>query len=104
MVHVTQQAKEALVLTRRRASIADPTVGLRLAFGHDGSLGLVQDRAKAGDHVVKHDDATVLLVDPEISALTVTGRVIDYLPGSDGRMQFVLRRITDAERRSFWAA
>ena len=104
MVHVTQQAKEALLITKRRAGIDDPEVGLRLMFGHDRSLGLIQDRRKAGDEVVKHHDATVLLVDPEISALAVTGRVIDCRRSSDGRMQFVLRRSTDAERRSSSAA
>ena len=100
MVYVTDDAKQGLLDAMRAAHVDDPDVGLRLMFGPDGALSLVPDRPKAGDEVIKHGDATVLLVDPETSALAVTGRSIDCRRGEDGKARFFLRHSRPEERRS----
>lgn len=92
MVHVTQHAKEALLAVKRRAQIESPEIGLRLAVGRKGLLGLIPDRPKAGDQVVKHEEATVLLIDPQVSALVVSGRMIDGRRTEGGRTEIVLKR------------
>lgn len=92
MIHVTERAKEALLDKKLSKNIVDPDVGLRLASGPGGRLGLVAGRKKAGDEVVRHRDSTVLLVDPEISALVLTGRTIDCRRCGAGRVELVLTR------------
>lgn len=92
MIHVTERAKELLLNKKLSANLDHHDVGLRLAVRPNGHLGLVADREKAGDQVVRHKDSTVLLVDPEISAFTVTGRMVDCRRAPDGRMELVLRR------------
>jgi hypothetical protein len=92
MVHVTERAKEALLEKKAAANLDRPEIGLRLAERPDGQLGLVADRAKAGDQVVRHKDSTVLLVDPQISELVVTGRTVDCRRTRDGRVELILRR------------
>jgi hypothetical protein len=77
MVNVTERAKQVLLARKRSANINDREVGLRLARGHGGNLGLFADRMKAGDQVVKHQDSTVLLVDAELSELLLAGRTVD---------------------------
>jgi hypothetical protein len=77
VVHITDRAKEALLRKKLLANIVDRDVGLRLAAGPGGQLGLVPDRAKAGDEVVTHKDSTIFLVDPQMSALVIAGRTID---------------------------
>jgi hypothetical protein len=91
MIHVTQHARDALLNKKRLANIADPDVGLRLASSPDGKLGLVADRQKAGDEVVRHKDSTVLLVDPGMSALVLRGRTVDCRQSDDGQEEIVLR-------------
>lgn len=101
MVHVTERAKEALLQKKVAANLDRPDIGLRLAARPGGQLGLVADRAKAGDHVVRHKDSTVLLVDPQISELVITGRAIDCRRTHDGRVELVLRRLPiDGPRRA----
>lgn len=92
MVHVTERAKEALLRKKLSANLDDPDVGLRLAAGPGGQLGLVADRVKAGDQVVTHKDSMVLLVDPQMSALVVAGRSVDCRRTADGKVELVLRR------------
>lgn len=92
MIRVTARAKEALLSRKLSANIADPDVGLRLTSGPGGKVGLVADREKAGDEVVRHKDSTVLLVGPEMSALVLTGRTVDCRWTDDGRIELVLRR------------
>lgn len=91
MIHVTERAKDALLSKKLSANIADPDVGLRLASNTEGQLALLADREKAGDEVVRHKDSTVLLVDPEISSLILTGRTVDCRRTDDGRLELVLR-------------
>jgi hypothetical protein len=100
MVHVTERAKEALLQKKMAANLDRPDIGLRLALRPDGQLGLLADRAKAGDQVVRHKDSTVLLVDPHISELVITGRTIDCQRTHDGRVELILRRfrIDDGQR------
>lgn len=98
MIHVTERAKDALLNKKLSANIADPDVGLRLASDTEGKLALLADRVKAGDEVVRHKDSTVLLVDPEISALILTGRMVDCRRADDGRLELVLRNARLGER------
>ena len=83
MVSVTERAKQALVVRKRSANINDPDVGLRLARRSGGKVALFPDRMKAGDQVVKHQDATVLLVDAELSELVLAGRTVDCRQSGD---------------------
>jgi hypothetical protein len=92
MIHVTERAKELLLDKKLSANLQQREIGLRLAVRPDGHLGLVADREKAGDQVVKHKDSTVLLVDPEMSAFAVTGRTVDCRRAPNGRMELILRR------------
>lgn len=93
MVQVTERAKEALLQKKLSANIHDPEVGLRLLAHPSGMLGLVADRVKAGDHVVRHKDSTVLLVDPEMSDLVLASGTVDCREIDDGgRIELVLRR------------
>jgi hypothetical protein len=100
MIDVTEQAKAALLAIKGAADVDRPKIGLRLTFGPDGALGLVPDAAKAGDEVVTHGAATVLLVDPEISAGIITGRIIDCRPAPGGQVEFFLRRRRIGEQLS----
>ena len=77
MISVTERAKQYLLEKKRSANIDDPHVALRLARRADGKLGLVADRMKAGDQVVRHQDSTVLLVDAELSELVLAGLTVD---------------------------
>lgn len=93
MVHVTDRAKDALLQKKLEANIHDPEIGLRLAAHPSGTLGLVVDRAKAGDQVVRHRNSTVLLVDPQISDLVVASRMVDCRETDGGRgAELVLTR------------
>lgn len=98
-VKVTERAKEALREKKRAANIESPEVGLRLASGPGGMLGLVADRPKAGDTVVKDGDSTVLLVDPEVSALVLAGRIVDCRMTGDGKVELVITRTGIGEAR-----
>ena len=100
MVYITEHAKAALLAAKRAARADHAEDGLRLTFGRDGTLGLVLDREKAGDAVVKHEDAVVLLIDPEMSALIVAGRVMDCRQTGSGRVEFFLRRRRAGEQPS----
>lgn len=91
MVIVTERAKEALLRKKVSAKIEDSEVGLRLATAAGGQLVLVADKAKAGDEVVTYKDSTVLLVDREMSALVLGGRIVDCKKTDDGRLEFVVR-------------
>jgi hypothetical protein len=83
VVHVTERAKETLLERKRSANVNDPAMGLRLVRGVGGKLALFADRMKAGDQVVKHKDATVLLVDAELSELVLAGRTVDCTQSGD---------------------
>jgi hypothetical protein len=100
MVHVTEDAKQALFDAMRAAGVDAPEVGLRLSLGPQGGLSLVPDRPKAGDDVVRHGEHTVLLVDPQTAALAVSGRSIDCRRDDEGEVRFFLRRTRPEERRS----
>jgi hypothetical protein len=80
MVSVTERAKQLLLGRKLSANINDPEMGLRLARGPAGKLALFADRVKAGDQVVRHQDATVLLVDVELSEFILAGGTVDCAP------------------------
>ena len=89
MVHVTERAKKVLLEIRRSANIDDPDTSLRLARSSGRRLALVADRMKAGDQIVKNKDATVLLVDAELSELILAGLTVDSAQ-TGGRADLVL--------------
>jgi hypothetical protein len=91
MVNVTERAKEELLRKKVSANIGDSEIGLRLATAAGGQLVLVADRAKASDEVVTYKDSTVLLVDREVSARVLGGRVVDCKKTEDGRQELVVR-------------
>lgn len=91
MVGVTDRAKEALLRRRRLANLRSPEVGLRLACVATGEIVLVPDRVKAGDQIVRHEDATVLLVDEELSDGLLAGRTVDCKDTSGGDSALVVR-------------
>ena len=87
MLHVTDRAKD--VLFERKTRLPQADMALRLASS-GGRLGLVADRVKAGDQVITHADAPVLLVDPQMSEIVLAGKTVDCREAPDGSMQFVL--------------
>jgi hypothetical protein len=89
MIAVTGRAKKALLAKRLDAGVVDVDVGLRLTSATDGTLLLVVDRARAGDHVVVYEDAIVLLVDGATAAVVSPGRMLDCRR-SDGSVEIVL--------------
>lgn len=95
MVHVTERAKDLLLERKRSANIHDPGAALRLARNPGGKLGLIADRMKAGDQVVKHQDSIVLLVDAELSELVLAGRTVDCRE-AEGRSELVIAMVAGA--------
>jgi hypothetical protein len=89
MVSVTERAKQQLLGRKLSANINDPEMGLRLARGPAGKLALFADRVKAGDQVVRYQDATVLLVDVELSEFILAGGTVDCAPNG-GRTDLIL--------------
>lgn len=89
MIEITERAKKALLAKKLDTGIVDLDVGLRLASTTDGTLVLVLDRAKAGDHVVKYGNSTVLLADPATTASVITGRIVDCR-SAEGRVEIIL--------------
>jgi Fe-S cluster assembly iron-binding protein IscA len=83
MIGITERAKEALLDLRVSTPIDDPQVALRLATGDEGSLELFPDSCRAGDHVLEHQGAKLLLLDQEVSD-ALTGATIDCEPTGEG--------------------
>jgi hypothetical protein len=73
-------------------------MALRLASS-GAQLGLVPDRMKAGDQVITHADAPVLLVDPQMSEIVVGGMTVDCRESPDGSVEFVLLKMGQEELR-----
>lgn len=96
MVNVTERAKEELLRKKVAGRIEDPEVGLRLATAAGGQLVLVADRAKDGDDIVMYKDSTVLLVDREMSALVLAGRIVDCTKTEEGKPALVVRPLKAA--------
>jgi hypothetical protein len=92
MLHVTENAKTVLLEKKRLANIDQPDVGFRLATSTAGDLGLVADKPKAGDEVVKRGEVVVLMADPAVSAFVLAGRTLDCRQNAEGKMELVLRR------------
>jgi len=82
MVNVTDNAKQELK-KKLLAHTDDPEIGLRLAPGASGQLGLLLGREAEGDQVIEHDGLKVLLVGSEI-AQRLQDRAIDVQDTPDG--------------------
>jgi hypothetical protein len=100
MVHVTERAKEAL-LQRKRSRLREREAGLRMVlragFPPGRRLTLVADRVRAGDQVVTHEDAPVLLVGARLAEHVLAGTTVDCREGEDGRPELILRRVSPEE-------
>ena len=90
MLHITDRAKEALLAKKQSANLAHVDVTLRLAPLSGGRLGLVADRPRTGDQVVMHGDATVLLIDADLSSSVLAGRTVDCRTSAGGRLEVVI--------------
>jgi Fe-S cluster assembly iron-binding protein IscA len=76
MVTVTTRAIEMLAELRASANMGDPDIGLRLEAAASGGIGLLPDRERPGDQIVKYAGEKILLVDDQLSE-ALTGAQID---------------------------
>jgi hypothetical protein len=82
MVSVTNRAASVLAQALR-AGEADDGVGFRILPASPGEILLAIDEAREGDHVVRHEDRTVLLLDGWV-AEALDGAVLDAEIGDRG--------------------
>jgi len=95
MVQVTARALGMLAEIKASANIGDPDIGLRLEAATSGGLGLLPDRERPGDQIVRHDGEKILLVDDRLSE-ALTGAQIDCAPVGQ-EMQLVIGRRNGAD-------
>jgi len=95
MVSVTARALGMLAEIKASANIGDPDIGLRLEAATAGGLGLLPDRERPGDQIVRHAGEKILLVDDRLSEV-LTGAQIDCEPVGK-EMQLVIGRLDGAE-------
>lgn len=76
MINVTDEAKTMLLGLRESTDAPGADVGLRLAPGASGQLELYADRWREGDHAVKHEETTLLLLSPELVS-QLAGTTVD---------------------------
>lgn len=88
MIGITERAKEVLLRLKLSAPIDDPEIGIRLASGEEGRLELFPDTYRAGDQVLEHQGAKLLLVDQKVFD-ALAGATIDCQPTGEG-LQLVL--------------
>jgi hypothetical protein len=91
MIAITERAKKALLAKKLDAGVVDLELGLRLASAPDGTLVLMLDWPRAGDHVVTYRESTVLLADPDTAAFVTVGRTVDCRRTTEGRVEIILR-------------
>jgi len=98
MVQVTARALGMLAEMKASANIGDPDIGLRLEAATSGGLGLLPDRERPGDQIVRHDGEKILLVDDRLSE-ALTGAQIDCAPvaGNAAGHRAAQRRRSPAE-------
>ena len=89
MISVTEVAKEELKKLSLQV-LEQPETVLRLVPNEQGQLGLVIDREREDDQVVKHEEATILVVDKELST-ALEGIGIDYQDTPDGPRLALIR-------------
>ncbi|HEY7271075.1 MAG TPA: hypothetical protein VH951_14715 [Dehalococcoidia bacterium] len=82
MLSVTQRAATILVRTLRDGD-ADARLGFRVVPTAPGVLAFTLDEPHEGDEVFRHDDQTVLVVDPMIAQM-LDGAVLDIEELPDG--------------------
>jgi Fe-S cluster assembly iron-binding protein IscA len=86
MIIVTENAKEAL--KRISPQLADrPEAVFRLIANKHGKLALIVDSERENDQLVKYQEATVLVIDKEVSA-AFDGVGIDYQDAIGGLRLF----------------
>lgn len=83
MIGITPQAKQVLLRLKLSAPSDDPEVGIRLASGEGGRLELFPDTYRAGDRVVEHQGAKLLLVDQELFD-ALAGATMDCQQSGEG--------------------
>lgn len=76
MVTVTTRAMKVLADLKASTNMQDPDIGLRLKAAASGGLGLLPDRERPGDQIIKYAGKKILLVDDRLSE-ALTGTEID---------------------------
>jgi len=89
MLTVTESAKTELKRVSSQA-LDQPETVLRLTADETGRLSLVVDNEKENDQVVKDEEATVLVIDEQLST-ALDGVSIDYQDTEAGP-RFILIR------------
>ena len=82
MVSVTNRAAAVLAQTLRDGD-ATKDLGFRVVQSGPGEIGLAIDEPRAGDHIVRHDEQTVLLIDGRV-ACALDGAILDIELEEDG--------------------
>jgi Fe-S cluster assembly iron-binding protein IscA len=86
MITVTESAKEALKRISPQVVDQSDTV-FRLIANKSGQLALIVDSERENDQLVKYQEATVLVIDREVSA-AFNGVGIDYQDAIGGLRLF----------------
>lgn len=90
MVSLTGRARERLRALREKAHL--PGATLRLVPATPGTLGLVADTRRPGDHAVERN-GVILLVIEESFAKCLAGAVIDCQETRDGPRLHLIRPV-----------
>lgn len=88
MVRLTRRARERLKSLCEKAH--RPGLALRLVPAAPGTLGLVADAQRLGDHAVEHDDGLLLVIEERFARL-LAGLVIDCQETAEGPRLLLIR-------------
>jgi len=89
MIGISDCAKGVLLDLRASVADAEPNAVLRLATNENGELEISIDVEKAGDVVIQHEGATLILIEGTVLA-GLAGSTIDCTP--DGGLRLKLSR------------
>lgn len=84
MIEITDAAKAELKRILSENS-QDPSQLLRLTAGPEGSLGLIIDKAAAGDNIFEHEGISVLAIEQELAGM-MNGVSMDVEDTDEGPM------------------
>jgi Fe-S cluster assembly iron-binding protein IscA len=99
MLTVTENARRHLKRLLAR-NTSDPNLGIRLRMGAGMQLGVLLDRRADDDHVVEHEGAKVLMVDPELFLL-IDGATLDIRSnGTAPSLVITKERLTVGQKTS----
>ena len=90
MIGITDRAKDVLLDLRASIADAEPSAVLRLATDGNGELEISIDVEKAGDVMVQHGGAPLLLIEGAVS-VGFAGSTIDCTPDGGLRLKLSSR-------------